>query len=890
MIRRLLPALHWPSVRGRARADAGPLILAAVVVAAVTALAGAVPVLLTGTADEAVRQAVRDAGNQAEVLVRADWEYDDGSLGRVRDPRSTDALDDLRDQALDQLGPLRDQMLPPIEYAEGPYLKFVGAPDPRSMRLAYVASGSGPAVTWVAGSAPAASAEPPDVEVPYTGDPWPVQVGISETTAARLGAGPGDRLRLEDGQANSRDVRVSGVFRPADRADPVWQAAPWLLDPTLGADGPGVTRFGGLLSAESLPDARLAFALDEVSRTVRFRPDPGSLTLDSAERIVATVVTLKATSGSSATRGGSQWATALDRLLRAVHDQVDAARAQAAVLLSAVSLGAVLILLLAAHLLAGRRAAALTVARQRGTSLAALGAELLLESLLVAVAAAAAGALIAAAVAGGVAWGWLLPVAVTAVLAGPGFGLVTAYRATRDKRVPANRSARRRAGRTAALRRFTAEFAVLAAAAIALTVLHQRGVQDSTILPAAAPALGALTGALILLRLLPPITRLVLRLAVRSTLPLAVFGAARAAAATRALPVLALVTSAALATFAPALGSTIGAGLADGAWRSVGADARADLPARPAAETTALVERIAAAPGVRHAVAAQVTSAAPVVVGGASRPVRLIVVDSAAYRALLADTPLPALPALPASGNPLPVLVHSADGVLRAGVTLQLTREGAPALDLTAVASAPAIGDTDDVVLADAAAMTAAGVPVVPNTIWVTGPGAARALAGTTIVDRAVVERERRDAPLVAGLVGLAWVATGTLLALGLLGFALGAAAGAPARWQTLSRLRTLGLRTGEARRVAAAELLPLALAAALGGPLLGVLLAAVTLGPLDLRLLTTQPTDPALLLPWVAVALLAAAFPLALAALVPIEAAARRRRRLSEVLRLGGA
>ena len=64
------------------------------------------------------------------------------------------------------------------------------------------------------------------------------------------------------------------------------------------------------------------------------------------------------------------------------------------------------------------------------------------------------------------------------------------------------------------------------------------------------------------------------------------------------------------------------------------------------------------------------------------------------------------------------------------------------------------------------------------------------------------------------------------LLALGLLGFALGAAAGAPERWQTLTRLRTLGLRPRDARRVAAGELLPPVLLAAVGGPLLGVLLA----------------------------------------------------------------
>ncbi|GAA2512991.1 FtsX-like permease family protein [Winogradskya humida] len=900
MIRRLLPAVHWPSVRGRARADAGPLTLAAVVVAAVTVLAGSVPVLLTKTADQAVRQAVRTAGEQADVQVRSDWEYDDGvSGGRVRDPRSAEELDSLRDRALDQLGPLRDQLAPPIEFAGGPYLKILGGSEPRSFRLAYVAGTSEPAVTWISGAAPRSSAEQPDSEVPYTGDPWPVQAGISETAAARLGIGPGDRLQTEDVDGNPCDVRVSGVFRPVDRDDLAWQVAPWLLDPQPGADGPGITRFGGLLVAESLPDARLAFDIDDVSLTVRFRPDASVLTLDSAERLAAAVLTLKATSGSSAGRGGAaQWTTQLDRVLRDVRERVDAAQAQASVLLSAVLLVTVLILLLAAQLLAGRRAAALTVARQRGTSIVALGTELLLESVVLTVAATVVGALIAWAVAGGVAWGWLLPAGVSAVLAGPGFGMVTAYRATRDKRSPANRSARRWAERTGALRRLTAELAVAAAAAIAVTVLHQRGASPSAggtvLLPASAPALGALTGALLLLRLLPVTTGLALRQALKSTRPLAVFGAARAAfAARRVLPVLALVSSAALATFALTLSGTVGAGLADGAWRSVGADARIDLPDQPAMTTAALIERVAAAPGVRHAVAAEVTTATPVVVGGASRQVRLIVVDSAAYRVLLAGSARPPLPALPATAGPVPVLVHSSEGTLRAGDTMDLKAEGAPAVTLTAVATTDAIGDTGDVVLADAATLTAAGVPMVPNTIWVTGPGAAAAAettAGANVVARTDVLRERRDAPLVAGLIRLAWASAFTLLALGLLGFALDAAAGAPERWQTLSRLRTLGLRTREARRVAAGELLPLALVAALGGPVLGVLLAVLTLGPLGLRLFTGQPGDPALLLPWAGVVVVAAAFLVMVVAVVRVEAAVRRRNRLSEVLRVGGA
>ena len=158
--------------------------------------------------------------------------------------------------------------------------------------------------------------------------------------------------------------------------------------------------------------------------------------------------------------------------------------------------------------------------------------------------------------------------------------------------------------------------------------------------------------------------------------------------------------------------------------------------------------------------------------------------------------------------------MRSGDGSLRPGMRLELPRDGAPAIRLAAVGTAPAVGDADDVVIVDAAALAAAGLPAVPNTVWVTGPGAARAVAAqrrrraTSCCARTCCAT-RRAAPLTAGLLRLAWTAAATLLALGLLGLALGAAAGAPERWQTLTRLRTLGLRPRDARWVAAGELLP---------------------------------------------------------------------------------
>jgi putative ABC transport system permease protein len=273
-----------------------------------------------------------------------------------------------------------------------------------------------------------------------------------------------------------------------------------------------------------------------------------------------------------------------------------------------------------------------------------------------------------------------------------------------------------------------------------------------------------------------------------------------------------------------------------------------------------------------------------------------VIVDATAFQRLLASTPLPDSPALARLAGPghgdVPALVRSSDGGLRPGMRLNLVWTDARTFPLAAVGIAPAIGDADDVVVVDAAALAAAGLPAVPNTLWVTGPGAAAAASANAVASDVVLRtdvlRERRAAPLTSGLLRLAWTAAATLLALGLLGLTLGADAGAPERWQTLTRLRTLGLRPRDARRVAARELLPPVAVAAVGGPLLGVLLAHLTLGPLALRVLTGQDADPATVLPWWRLGLVTVAFLAAVAVVVPVESALRRRRRLSEVLRAG--
>jgi len=727
-----------------------------------------------------------------------------------------------------------------------------------------------------------------------------VQVGLSEAEATALGARPGTRLPVQDEQRNEYNVQVSGIFRPVDENDPGWRLTPWVLRPVSGVDGLGSTRLGGLLSADSLPDARRAFQDEQFRRTVWFAPEPDQLTWDSVLALATTVAKLKAGSASSAELDDSlKWETQLDAVLRDVQRQVTAATAQASVLLIAVLAVAVLVLLLAADLLAQRRAPALIAARQRGASLPDLAAEQLIESVAVTLPAAALGLTLAFVLAGGAALWWAAPVVLCALAAGPAFGTLTAARATRDRRTPANRSARRWTQRTGQLRRAALDVAVVVAAVGALVALRQRGVgpDGDAALPASAPALVVLAGTLLMLRLMPGVTRLVLRRSLRSRRPLAGLGAARAAATSaRALPLLLLTTATALASFSICLDVTTGRGLADGAWDTVGADARLDMAQGAQASTTDVAGRLAASPGVEQAVTGKVNDGVRMVANGSAVTVRLVILDAAAFQRLRASTPLPDAPELSrltaSSPGGVPALVRTGDGSLRPGVRFQLPRQSNTAIDLTAVGPAPTVGDAADVVIVDTATAAAAGLTAIPDTVWVSGPGAARAINATAVDARAVVRaevlRDRRTSPLTSSLIDLDRAAAVVLLILGLLGFALGAAAGAPERWETLARLRTLGLRPRDARRVAAAELLPPALLAAIGGPLLAVLLVRLTVGPLTLQVLTGQTAAPLLIIAWWGIGLTAVALLAMVGAVVAAEAALRRRRRLGDVLRAG--
>ena len=726
--------VHRPTVRGRLRVDRGLLVLIGLVVALASALLAAVWPLTVRTADEAMAYSVRQVGPGASVVATVPQPPFDGTRRRLPDAvaRLTGDVATTRDMIPDRLASV---VRPHLASVISPALQVSGPGPLRFLRLVYAqAPSEPPAVTWVAGVAPQSSAGPDEDEVVLSEEdpPWPVQVGLSEDAAFAIDLEPGDRLTVEDQYGQDIRVRISGIFSPDDPDDPAWTVARELLSPAVGlSDGVSRTSVAALVSSESLPDLRIAVPSDELTEQIAFLPDPERVRWEQSSGLQQDVVELEAAPGLAS--GGVGWDSALDSVLDDASAQVADARGRAQVLLVGLLVTAILTLVLAALLLARRRAGPLTLARERGATLVGIGAELAVESLLVAVAGAAVGLAVTAALVGSVGWRWVLPVVAVAALAAPVLGTLEAGRATSARRVPANRAARRIAERRRRTRRLVLEAAVVGLAGVDVRRsaatrpgrgrprsgqhAHRVGAGRRARAGPRAAAAGALGGAegrslgwpAAVLRGGPGCRR----------------RAARAAAGRRG------------GRGGPARRSAP-------RWPRPSSAARSQARCSPSAVTPGSRRcpprgsrtwqpRSAQAPGVDAAVAgrvAEMTLASSVSTGAS---VRLVIVDARAYERLLATSDLPDAPQLErltAAGGedaPVPALLLGGPPGLENGLHVRWGVDDNVALDV--VGEAPRVdAATDPVVVVDAAAFAAAGARADPDTIWAVGPGAPEAL------------------------------------------------------------------------------------------------------------------------------------------------------------------
>ncbi|WP_028045751.1 FtsX-like permease family protein [Cellulomonas sp. URHE0023] len=906
----------------RARADLWPLLVTLLVVALTVGLTDAVPRLLIGRADVAVRAALAAADPPTDLVVTS--MYGPGASDAAAGSSDTTASVDNAARWIDDALPpsLQPVLGPPVAAATSTDLTLStpGLPTGGVLWMAYLWAGHQPAVRWLTGAAPG-----------HPGEDGAVQLGLSRDVARVLGVGAGDTFQARMPDRTIVPVLVTGVFEATDPQDPAWTARPEVLRPrVVGLSSEPSTVVGGLLTAASLPAARAALEPDGVTRTFRFPVDPQTVDYTHSRALGTQIAALEASPEVLLAPGPGPTVTSrLDLVLTQVRARVAATWTQAMVVLAGLACGSVLVLLVAADLLARRRLTALRTVRARGASLAGIAAASAAESGVVVGVGAVAGLALGAVAAGGaVTWPWVVVVVAVGVLAPPAFATVTAARSD-ARRVPTDRHRRRLAQRVRVVRRVSFEAALLVLGVAALAVLRGRGVRSisgsADLVLAAAPVLVAAAGALLLWRAVPALLGGALRVARRSRSAGPLLAVARARSTGAGLPFVALVVVTMLVSLCGALAGTARAGQTAGSWDSVGADVvvRTDSPNAALADVAA---DLAAADGVDAVAFGRVQDRADLFDVDGVDTVRVLAVDPVPYGKMLARTRFGADPALAtladASGvavdrtapGPVPALVPAAmlgsrPSLRWGGVTVDLDPVG----EVSALpAQLPDGSPAGPTVVVDRAALTAVVGAVAaaraeqtgsdllgaepqavdPDTVWAVGPGApaaartAAAPVTANVLPRTQWLADRRSDPLAGGLLALVG-----LVAVVCAGFAsilvvLGAAASAPERARSLATARVLGLRGRDTVRLAAGELLPPTLLAAVGGVVLGMVLVGTLVAPLALRLVTGQATDPGVVLPWWAAAPVVVLAATVLAVVV-VESSARRRERLGQVLRV---
>ncbi|WP_330350099.1 FtsX-like permease family protein [Streptomyces sp. NBC_00582] len=472
------------------------VLLTSSVLAALAAFSGSV-------GDAALRTTLSGrAAASAALVVETDVPRDEAARTVTR--RAREAFDGLP-VTVRALERSTAYALPGTQRAGQPDLTFLASLDPSRIRLV---AGTLP------GPAPARTA--------------PVPVALPEAAADRLRLGPGARVELGDRLTGKPlTVRVTGVYRAADTADPYWQAD------SLGGQGVRTvvfTTYGPLLAdASVLASGRATTDGTTWVATADYR----TLTTDGIDRLrtanARAAGELREALGESASVR-TDLPGLLDRTARALL----VSRSTLAIVSVQLMLLAGYALLLVARLLDGERAGETELLRARGGSRGRIAGLAALEALLLAVPAAVGAALLSGPLAGLLArWSsldrlglrldtapagrvWLVACGVAAACAAA--VVAPALAATAGAPV---RLRRVRAAASAAPVRAGADVALLLIAGIAYWRLGRRtdagggalsrdraGELGVDPLLVAAPALALLAGTVLTLRLLPLVARL----------------------------------------------------------------------------------------------------------------------------------------------------------------------------------------------------------------------------------------------------------------------------------------------------------------------------------------------------------------------------------------------
>ena len=741
--------------------------------------------------------------------------------------------------------------------------KLTGIPAKLEVAYRYPLAGH---LRLVAGSMPTAA-------LPSNAVDTVIQVVITQAMASGFGLETGSSVSIgvpsdeNPGLIDDIQLDVTGIVEPTDPDSLFWTTDPLLPGPTLSYTSAGPLWIGAVIADPGeLGAMQQIFGVDGLVmqwqlpvKTASLRGQPPALynqVNDITNRdpqltgyMAPISIDLKVTSG----------------LLQPLVDLVQESNAVNLVLLMVyvgLAVASAVMLLLAARMIAGRRSAEFTLLRARGASLRQLFWLGFLGAALPCVPAAVIAWTLAvllipnAAPLGPAAW-WPGLAALVIATAGTGWATARPHRLPRRRRAARRAQGQRRARPwvTRVIVEVTAAAAAIGGIVIART---QSGLVD--LYASGAPVLVAVLAVIVILRLYQVLVRGLARVSARRRGVVGFVGLTRASAATGAfaLPALTLVLAVTMASFTGMVKEAVARSEAAGSWQTTGADVAVAAPWAQNAAASLISPSAATAmtqvPGVTHAASVLVVPLS--VAGGAV--VTGLVVDPARYAALVASSKVfPAVnPALleEAGGKQglTPVLASpQAAGLLApAGDNAIFAQQGLPGLRVRVAGELPSTpampGGGAFIVIPQ----SAVGADDAVNLVLLNGPSISmtrlRAAATPTsagaellISTRSAALQQLAGAPLQQGTFVLFALAIGYAVALALAVLLLQLALGAPDREVILARLATMGLPERRRGLLAAVEVLPAIIAAAVGAVVCALALPQVVNPALSLSVFT---------------------------------------------------
>lgn len=765
----------------------------------------------------------------------------------------------------------------------------------------------------VAGSMPTAA-------LPASEAGQEIQVVITEQMAATFGIGPGWELNISVpssvslGSFNQIRLDVTGIVKATDPGSAFWQTDPLLPGPTLSYTASGVFWVGSVIAdpgeagamqqifGQAGLDMRWQFPVD----TANLRGEPPAV-FNQLNGITNRNPPL--TGYVAPMSDELQVSSGLLQPLVVLVQESNAVNLVLLMIYVGLAVASAVMLLLAARMIAARRSAEFTLLRARGASLRQLFWLGFLGAAVPCLPAAALAWALAvllipnAAPPGPAAW-WPGLAALVIATAGPGLAAAWPHRQPRRRR--ALRRAQGRRHRRPWVTRVLVEVTTAAAAIGGIVIARtQSGTVD--LYASAAPVLVAVLAVIVILRLYQVLVRGLARASARRRGVVGFVGLTRASAATTtfALPALTLVLAVTIASFTGMVKEAVARSEVAASWQATGADATVAAPWAQNAAASLISPSAAASmarlPGVTHEASVLVV---PLSVGGGA-VVTGLVVDPASYAALVASSTVfpsvnPALLSETAGKNGVtPVLASplAVADLTPAGADLIDAQQGLPGLHIRIAGelqSTPALPGGGAFFVLPQSAIGAAH-PV--NLMLFDGPAidltrlraAAKptaANAALLISTRSAALQQLAGAPLQQGTFLLFALAIGYAIALALAVLLLQLALGAPDREVILARLATMGLPERRRGLLAAVEVLPAVIAAAVAAIACAIALPQVVDPALNLSVFTRSQV-PVPLRPD------AASFALPLAGLVLVtiialgyEIRSRRRRGVAVTMR----